>query len=150
MEVGPGTRSESGFTLIEVLVVTLIMGLLAAIAVPAFFSQRDKARDAEAKVQVRTVETAVETAVETYASDNNGAYTGASVTAVQQIEPTLRGLTSANLTVQPLGASGQYRIAVLAPTGNEFTIRRQNDGSLSFPCTTAGTGGCPSSGFWTG
>ena len=66
-------QDESGFTLVELLVVMLILGLLAAIAIPAFFSQRDKARDAEAKSAVRTAQTAIET----YATDNDGSYAGA-------------------------------------------------------------------------
>ena len=60
--------SESGFTLVELLVVMLILGILAAISIPAFFNQRDKARDADAKVAARTAELAMET----YATDNGG------------------------------------------------------------------------------
>ena len=143
-ESRPGGRDQAGFTLVEILVVALILGLLASIAVPAFFSQRDKARDAQAKVQVRTAETAIET----FAVDHDGKYLGADRAALEQIEPTLRDVPAGNLTVQPLGASGQYRLAVTAATGNEFTIRRFTDGSLSFPCANQGTGGCPASGLW--
>ena len=42
-------KSEGGFTLVETLVVMLIIALLAAIAIPSFFNQSDKARDASAK-----------------------------------------------------------------------------------------------------
>jgi prepilin-type N-terminal cleavage/methylation domain-containing protein len=63
-------QSDSGFTLVELLVVMLILGLLAAIAIPSFFNQRDKARDADAKTQARTAQTAIET----YATDNDGEY----------------------------------------------------------------------------
>ena len=76
---------EEGFTLVELLVVMLILGLLAAIAIPSFFNQRDKARDADAKAAVRTAQTAIET----YATDNGGEYTGADAAALNDIEPTI-------------------------------------------------------------
>ena len=65
------SQGEGGFTLVELLVVMLILGLLAAIAIPSFFNQREKAKDADAKAAVRTAQTAMET----YATGNGGEYT---------------------------------------------------------------------------
>ena len=62
------SNDESGFTLVELLVVMLIIGILAAIAIPSFFSQRDKATDSDAKSAARTAQTSIET----YATDNDG------------------------------------------------------------------------------
>ena len=65
------SKDEGGFTLIELLVVILIIGILAAIAIPSFLSQKSKATDASAKELARTAQTTAET----YATDNNGCYT---------------------------------------------------------------------------
>ena len=51
-----------------------ILGILAAVAIPSFFNQRDKGRDAQAKVAARTAQTAAET----IATDNGGSYNGPS------------------------------------------------------------------------
>ncbi len=77
-------RNEKGFTLIELLVVVIIIGLLAAIAIPAFLGQRNKANDAAAKSLVRNGATAMEA----YFSDGN-TYVGASATNLRAIEPNI-------------------------------------------------------------
>ena len=74
-----GMQDESGFSLIELVVVILIVGLLAAIAIPTFLSQASKANDAAAKAQARTAQTAAEA----LAIENNGSFATLSVSAVQ-------------------------------------------------------------------
>ena len=79
------TSDEGGFTLIELLVVVLIIGILSAIAIPAFLSQTGKANDSAGKTQVGTLQTTIQT----YAAENNGSYVGATLPELQKIEPTL-------------------------------------------------------------
>jgi type IV pilus assembly protein PilA len=118
----------------------LILGLLAAIAIPAFFNQRDKARDAEAKTSAKTAQTAMET----FATDNNGSYATADVDALTDIEPTITGVT---LPVAP--TADTYTIRGTSSTGNYFEIVRDANGGVAYPCQTPGDGGCPSgAGGW--
>ena len=134
-------QSESGFTLVELLVVMLILGLLAAIAIPAFFNQRDKAADAEAKSTAKTTQTAMET----YATDNNGKYTGATVALLQEIEPTIPDAPVVALVPAPTDTG--YSIDVSSTVaGQAFSIYR-TAGALSYPCTASGKGGCPAGGW---
>ncbi len=133
---------EAGFTLIELLVVMLILGILAAIALPAFFNQKEKAGDAKAKEYAHSAQVAMET----YATENGGSYEGAEVGTgknLYKIEPTL---SSAKITLGTLSKTG-YTLTSESSNGNKFSITNAA-GSLTFTCTTGGKGGCPTGGEW--
>jgi type IV pilus assembly protein PilA len=135
---------EEGFTLVELLVVMLILGILAAIAIPAFFNQRDKAHDAQAKSAARTAETAMET----YATDNGGSYAAADPTKLNAIENTLRTSGTNAITV-PTAAADNYKVTSTSSTGTAFSITRGSTGIVTFSCLPVNTGGCPSGGDWS-
>lgn len=141
------SREESGFTLVELLVVMLILGILAAIAIPSFFSQRDKATDAEAKSAAKTAQTAIES----YATDNaDGAYTGATAPTLKDIEPTLNDLGATGLTLTPVPGADTYTVTAESGTGNKFSISRGSTGTTTQTCEAADSdkpGGC-TGGTW--
>lgn len=133
------SKGEGGFTLVELLVVMLILGLLAAIAIPSFFNQREKAKDADAKSAARTAQTAMET----YATDNGGSYVGATAAKLKAVEPTLNDATLEEPT-NLLASTYTVTVTSSGKAANKFSITRNADGTTSLTCTAAGTDGCPS------
>ena len=131
--------SEAGFTLIELLVVMLILGILAAIALPAFFNQKEKASDAKAKEYAHSAQVAIET----YSTDHGGKYTGATKAELEKIEPTLSSAPGLVVTVE--GEGSGYTVTVNGATGQTFSIKNAA-GTLTFPCAVKGKGGCPEVG----
>jgi type IV pilus assembly protein PilA len=142
------SSDEGGFTLIELLVVILIIGILAAIAIPSFLNQKGKAQDSAAKVQARTAETAAET----YSTDHNGEYKGISVAELQAIEPTLKETTAAKLLKAEEPVGGGYKVeSESVPTKDTFLIERTASGEVKRTCETPTkklNGGCPESKTW--
>ena len=142
-------RTEHGFTLIEVLVVILIIGVLAAIAIPSFLNQKGKANDASAKELVHTSQVAAET----YSTDHNASYAGMTQASLAAIEPTIQiaaGNNNAYLNaVTPSGTGLGYTVTTTSATGgNTFSLVRADTGGLTRTCTTGGTGGCLTGGTW--
>ena len=92
-------KDERGFTLIELLVVILIIGILAAIAIPSFLNQKSKATDAAAKELAHSMQVAAET----YATDNTGSYVGLTLATLNQYEATIQ-TSSGNGNAYAIGA----------------------------------------------
>jgi type IV pilus assembly protein PilA len=145
-------RADEGFTLIELLVVILIIGILAAIAIPSFLNQKGKGEDSAAKSAARNAQTAMET----YYTDNSSYDCGANcATALAAIEPQLPAVVASpgvgQMSVTNLGTNS-YRVTVISkPSGRTFWVDKTGS-TITRGCSlgslgATNAGGCNNSSW---
>jgi len=145
-------RGEHGFTLTELLVVILIVGLLAAIAVPTLLLQRSKSQDVAAKASVSTANRALaiyEQDTGTYACGNDHAC----LLAMRAIEPAVPGGVNFSASGGPPGqpTTNGYRVTARGGQQRDFWVDRAPGTPAERGCALNGstsTGGCRPGGSW--
>ena len=120
-----GTGRPGGFTFVEVLITTIVLGLLTALVIPSFLGTRDRANGATAESLLRVGATAVETA-----SVEPGGYADLTTAELQALEPAATwtaapgaDATEAEITLSSVSATG-YTLTTTAASGAVYTLAK--------------------------
>jgi prepilin-type N-terminal cleavage/methylation domain-containing protein len=135
--------ADDGFTLVELLVVIVIIGILGSAALGAFLHQRTKGEDANAKAYAATAAKAM-----AVWHTEHGSFDGADTSGLARIEPALAGARGLVVTA----AGDTFTVSVDSTAGADgggtFSIEHRGDGDDLRACTHAGKGACAADGTW--
>jgi type IV pilus assembly protein PilA len=127
-------EGDDGFTLIELLVVIIIIGILAAIALPSFLNQRNKGYDAQAKSDLHNAGIAEET----YLTDNFAYTTNPADLVSIGWNPSEGNLSLFVISISNSSsndAAGTYCISETSKSGRKFYYNSASGGVSATPCT---------------
>jgi prepilin-type N-terminal cleavage/methylation domain-containing protein len=127
--------AQDGFTLPELLVALLIIGILAAIAIAMLLNQRAKAQDADAKTSATTAATAMQVF-----NQDHGDFDGATPADLARIEPALG--KARGLVVVSDAQTFTVTVDSAAVSGATYSVQRTSDGQLVRTCNKPGVGSC--------
>jgi|SRR4051812_9967701 type IV pilus assembly protein PilA len=128
-------KAQDGFTLVELLVVILIIGILSAVGLAILLNQREKAMDARAKGSVTTAAKAM-----LVFSSDHGDFAGATPAELVRLEPSLSQAMALAVTSDALTFT--VTVSSAATTGAKYTVQRTADGQLVRSCNKPGVGSC--------
>lgn len=140
-------REQQGFSLIEILIAMLIIGSLAAIAIPSFAAQRSKAQDTCAKTQLRTMQLAMENIY-----TDTDSYEGIDIERLHQAEPAAVGSGAcgegstaavgalAGTACDAVAGTGEHSFCLSqsSASGRNFVLARSEEGTIKRVCAPAG------------